>query len=248
MDYFAQDFPTPVAVLVARPRDAQKRFKRFEDPSKPNETPRFFRPKHGWPMPKETPRFSNQNMTDPSQLMDREPGRRPPSRHRYQTSQAKKHPFLVKNHRRGPDVRFCHKKTPSRSDKPGSGKASRDGGCRYPTPKLDGPAGQPETWGRSRDPNRTQPDSNGVPRDVPDSPELCTHSTKMSVFWAHRRKSSASIESQTGGKSAHRSKPVKSRPDRPGKKSKPHGTEVGLNWVRYPQTDPDAPGCKGTLG
>ena len=94
----------------------------------------------------------------------------------------------------------------------------------------------------------TPPDSNGVPRDVPDSPELCTHSTKMSVFWAHQRKSSASIESQTGGKSAHRSKPVKSRPDRPGKKSKPHGTEVGQNWVRYPQTDPDAPGCKGTLG
>ena len=52
----------------------------------------------------------------------------------------------------------------------------------------------------------TPPDSNGVPRDVPDSPELCTHSTKMSVFWAHQRKSSASIGSQTGGKSAHRSK------------------------------------------
>ena len=94
----------------------------------------------------------------------------------------------------------------------------------------------------------TPPDSNGVPRDVPDSPELCTHSTKMSVFSAHQRKSSASIGPQTRGKLAHRSKPAKSRPDRPGRKSKPHGTEVGLNWVRYPQTDPDAPGCKGTLG
>lgn len=28
---------------------------------------------------------------------------------------------------------------------------------------------------------------------------------------------------------------------------KPHGTEVGQNWVRYPQTDLGTPGCKGTL-
>ena len=27
---------------------------------------------------------------------------------------------------------------------------------------------------------------------------------------------------------------------------KPHGTEVGQNWVRYPQTDLGTPGCKGT--
>ena len=111
----------------------------------------------------------------------------------------------------------------------------------------------------------TPPDSNGVPRDVPNvsrghrarsqptkksvlTRKPSPHQIRMSVFRAHQRKSSASIESQTGGKSAHRSKPVKSRPDRPGKKSKPHGMEVGLNWVRYPQTDPDAPGCKGTLG
>ena len=30
--------------------------------------------------------------------------------HRYQTWQVRKHQFLVQKHRRGPDVRFCHKK------------------------------------------------------------------------------------------------------------------------------------------
>ena len=174
------------------------------------------------------------------------------SRHCYQTSQAKKRPFLAPKSRRGPHQA---KKSPrsrtsqSRPDKQVEEKEKPQvRGCRTlvlcGTGRQDSPGrGDGLGWTTS-----TPPDSNGVPRDVPDSPELCTHSTKMSVFWAHQRKSSASIESQTGGKSAHRSKPVKSRPDRPGKKSKPHGMEVGLNWVRYPQTDPDAPGCKGTLG
>ena len=53
--------------------------------------------------------------------------RRPPSRHRYQTSQAKTHPFLVKNHRRGPDVRFCHKiANPGLISKQMRSKASRE--------------------------------------------------------------------------------------------------------------------------
>ena len=69
----------------------------------------------------------------------------------------------------------------------------------------------------------TPPDSNGVPRDVPDSPELCTHPTKMSVFRAHRRKVSATSRIATGGKPARRSKPAQSRPDRPWEKQKPHG-------------------------
>ena len=63
---------------------------------------------------------------------------------------------------------FCQKKPPypgligqSREE-----KASPDGGCQYLTPKLNGPAGQPGTWGRSQDPNRTPPDSNEVPKDI----------------------------------------------------------------------------------
>ena len=54
----------------------------------------------------------------------------------------------------------------SRPDRPRVKKKPQVRGCRYPTPKLNGPAGQPETWGRSRDPNQTPPDSKGVPRDV----------------------------------------------------------------------------------
>ena len=147
-----------------------------------------------------------------------------------------------------------------RPDRPGVKKKPQVRGCRTlvlcGTGRQDSPGrGDGLGWTTS-----TPPDSNGVPRDVPDVSrshrEVPTNQKvrfdkkikphQMSVFRAHQRKSSASIESQTGGKSAHRSKPAKSRPDRPGKKSKPHGTEVGLNWVRYPQTDPGTPGCKGT--
>ena len=191
------------------------------------------------------------------------------SRHCYQTSQAKKRPFLAPKSRRGPHQA---KKSPrsrtsqSRPDKQVEEKEKPQvRGCRTlvlcGTGRQDSPGrGDGLGWTTS-----TPPDSNGVPRDVlnvsrghrarsqPTEKSVLTrkpspHQIRMSVFWAHQRKSSASIGSQTGGKSAHRSKPAKSRPDRPGKKSKPHGTEVGLNWVRYPQTDPDAPGCKGTLG
>ena len=111
----------------------------------------------------------------------------------------------------------------------------------------------------------TPPDSNGVPRDVPNvsrghrarsqptkksvlTRKPSPHQIRMSVFPGPPEENQRIYRNETGGKLAHRSKPAKSRPDRPGKKSKPHGTEVGQNWVRYPQTDPDAPGCKGTLG
>ena len=68
---------------------------------------------------------------------------------------------------------------------------------------------------------------------------------QMSVFRAHRRKVSATIGSQTRGKSAQQSKPAKSRPDRPEMRRKPRGMEVGRPGSPIPGCQ-GTPGCKGT--
>ena len=148
-------------------------------------------------------------MTDPSQLMDREPGRRPPSRHRYQTSQAKKHPFLVKNHRRGPDVRFLPQNRRSRPDKQVEEKEKPQvRGCRTlvlcGTGRQDSPGrGDGLGWTTS-----TPPDSNGVPRDVPNvsrGHRARFQPTKKSVLTRKSSRTKCPFSGLTRGRAARRS-------------------------------------------
>ena len=127
-----------------------------------------------------------------------------------------------------------------RPDRPGVKKKPQVRGCRTlvlcGTGRQDSPGrGDGLGWTTS-----TPPDSNGVPRDVPDVSrshrEVPTNqkvrfdkkikSASNVRFWVHQRKRSATIGSQTRGKSAQRSKPAKSRSDRPGFEEKPYGRRL----------------------
>ena len=76
----------------------------------------------------------------------------------------------------------------------------------------------------------------GTSREVPTNQKVRFDKKIKSAsnvrFWVHQRKRSATIGSQTKGKSARRSKPAKSRPDRPEIRRKPHGMEVA--GTRHP--------------
>ena len=126
---------------------------------------------------------------------------RPTKKHRPGSHQVK----ISSNHRQ---LGLTQPKARSRPDKARSGKASRDGGCRYPTPKLDGPAGQPGTCGRSRDPNQTPPDSNGIPRDVSNVSIIRGHRarfqpTKKSVLTRKIRSQPIKMSVTTNRRSRH---------------------------------------------
>ena len=197
-----------------------------------------------------------------------------PSRHGYQTSQAKKHPFLVQkrhprsmcraltkirsqpsqkvaevakkseNTARGQKSPFFAIKTPSGSDRPGKKEKPQVRGCRT---LVQQGTGRQDSQGR-RDglgwTISTPPDSNGVPRDVPNvsrghrarfqptkksvlTRKPSPHQIKISVFLGPPEENQRVDQNATRGKTAHRSKPAKSRTDKQEMEVKASREEVG---------------------